>query len=113
MVMARSAFGLTDVVSVAELLPGLGSFAPIAAATLAVLAIEPVAEPITVPVTENITEPATAMSIVSLSEPVPLEGQAPFTAVHVQVTPVRVAGTTSTTLAPTASEGPALETATV
>ena len=74
-VIERSAFGFTVVVSVAELLAGLGSLAPAGAATVAVLVIEPVAEPTTVPVTENVTEPPTAMSIDSLSEPVPLAWQ--------------------------------------
>ena len=47
----RSAVGVKVSVSVAELLPGVGSVYPDGTETLAVLAIEPVAEAETVPVT--------------------------------------------------------------
>ena len=113
LVMKRSAFGFSDVTSVAELFPGLGSSAPTAAATVAVLAIVPVAEPTIVPVTVNVTLPPTVTSIAWLIAPAPLAGQLPPTAVHVHVTPESTAGTRSTRVAPVAADGPALVTTTV
>ena len=113
LVIDRSAFGFTLVTSVAELLPGFGSLVPAGAVTVAVLTIEPVAEPTTVPVTENVTVPPTAMSIGWLSDPLPLAGHDPLTAAHVHVTPVRAPGTASATVAPTTLLGPLLEIATV
>ncbi len=113
LVIDRSAFGFTVVVSVAELSPGLGSLAPTGAATVAVLVIIPVAEPTTVAVTENVTVPPTATLIDSSSEPVPLAAHDPFDAAQVHDTPVSDAGTASVSVAPTASDGPALEAVTV
>src|SRR5262245_60746452 len=105
--MNRSAFGSSDVTSVAELFPGFGSSAPTAAATVAVLAIVPVADPTIVPVTENVTVPPTATSIDWLIAPEPPAGQLPLTAAQVHVTPERTAGTRSTSVAAVAADGPA------
>src|SRR4051812_13642030 len=111
--MNRSDFGFNDVTSVVELLPEFGSLAPTAAATVAWLVMVPVAEPRIVALTEKVTVPPTATSIDSLMEPLPPAGQVPPTAAHVHVTPPRAAGITSTNVAPAASDGPALLTATV
>ena len=50
-VIERSAWELSVSVSVAELFPGVGSVTPPGAATVAVFAIEPVAEAMTTPET--------------------------------------------------------------
>ena len=56
--MIRSAVGVTEVVSVAELLAGAVSTTPLGAATVAVLAITPLAEATTVAVTVKVAAPA-------------------------------------------------------
>src|SRR5947209_3157789 len=114
--MARSATGAGVSVSVALLLPGVGSVSPLGGATVAVLTRSPVAEGRAVPRTVKTTPlPApAAMSTTALRllpEPVaPLVTEALPVVLEVQVTPVRILGRVSATLAPTASLGPALVT---
>ena len=87
----------------AELLAGLGSVAPAAGVTVAVLDSVPVAPVTIVADTVKVTEAPTGKLTTSLIAPVPLGAQAPM---HVQVTPLSPAGTLSVTVAPSASEGP-------
>ena len=95
--------------SVAELLPGVGSVTPAGAAIVAVLTRLPVADALIVPVTVNVTEPPTGRLTVALMLPLPLAGQvAPPVAVQVQVTPVRAAGIVSVTVAAVTADGPVL-----
>src|SRR5947199_394290 len=114
--MARSDTGAAVSVSVALLLAVLGSVVPAGAVTVAVLIRLPVAEDRAVPVTVKITAlpaPAAMLTVAArlLPEPLPpLVTEAVPVVLEVQVTPVRVAGMVSATLAPTTSLGPLLVT---
>ena len=109
LVIDRSAVGMSVSVSVAELLPGVGSVTPAGAATVAVLTRLPVADALIVAVTVNVAEAPTGRSTVALMLPLPLAGQvAPPVAEHVHVVPVRAAGMMSATVAAVTAEGPVL-----
>lgn len=112
LVMLRSVLGWTVEVTVAELLPLLGSVAPPGAATLAVLTIVALAPAGTFAVTVKVAVPETARFTVALMLPVPFaEPQLePLEAVQVQFTLVRILGTLSVTVAPLAGLGPSLVT---
>src|SRR5437763_126234 len=114
--MARSDTSPAVSVSVALLLPGVGSVVPAGAVTMAVLTRLAVAEDCAVPVTVKTTElpaPAGMLTVAArlLPEPLPplLTVAVPVT-LEVHVTPVRMAGMVSATLAPTALLGPLLVT---
>src|SRR5436309_3156505 len=100
-------------VSVALLLPGVESVTPAGAATLAVFAKLPVVAGSTVPLIVKVAVPVLSRSTVTLMSPVPLAGQVPLAAVHVQVAPVMLDGIVSVTVAPVTSLGPPLLTVTV
>ena len=105
--MARSAVGVNESVSAAELFPGVGSVVPLGAATVAVFVSVPVAVAEIVPDTVYVAVAPTGSVTVSLMEPVPeFPHDAPELAAHVQATPVSAAGTESVTVAPTANDGP-------
>src|ERR1700740_2640162 len=114
--MARSDTSAAVSVSVALLLVETGSVVPAGAVTVAVLTRFPVAEDLAVPDTVKTTElpaPAGMVTVPArlLPEPVaPLVTEAVPVTLETQVTPVKVAGTVSATLAPTASLGPLLVT---
>src|SRR5262245_37756959 len=109
--MARSASGVRASVSVAESLPATGSATPAGAATVAVLDKLPMAEAAIVPVSAYVSTPPGARSTECRMLPEPLAGQLePALAEHVQVTPERIPGTLSVTLAAGAVLGPALVT---
>lgn len=96
-------------VSVAMLLPGVGSVTPPPVATLAVLLKVPVAEAEIAAVTVYVTEPPAGRLTVSLMLPEPIAVQVPPpapTQVHVAV---KTAGKVSATVEPGASLGPAFE----
>src|SRR5262249_20304714 len=101
------------VVSVALLLAGTRSVVPACGGTVAVLLSAPVAVAATVPVVVKVADvPAGRLTVVAML-PVPLVAPqlAPVPAgVHVQVTPVSVAGKVSLTAAPVTALGPALAT---
>src|SRR5438132_269373 len=116
LVMARSATSEAVSVSVALLLLVLGSVVPGAGLTVAVLTRLPVAEDRAVPLILKTTElPAPAgmltMALRLLPEPLPpLLTEALPVVLDVHVTPVRVTGMLSATVAPMASLGPLLVT---
>ena len=106
-VIDRSALGVRVSVSVALLLPGVGSVVPDGTATVAVLLSEPVADALTVALTVYVAVPLANRFTVSLMLPLPDALQLePEDAVHVQVTLVRLAGIVSLTVAPVTSLGP-------
>ncbi len=108
-VIARSASGVSVSVSVALLLPGVGSVTPPGTVMVAVFTREPVAVADTVPVTVKVAVPPTGRSTSAEMFPVPLAGQlAPPAVAQVHVTPVSSAGKASATVAPTTALGPAL-----
>ena len=114
MVTLRSASGFSVSVSVAALLVETGSMTPDGGVTLAVLASVPVAAGLTSPSSTNVADPPARRFTEALIGPEPDAGQEePGVAVHVQDTPVIVAGGTSLTVAPVTAAGPALETAIV
>lgn len=97
-------------VSVALLLPGVGSVTPPPVATVAVFDSVPVAALDKVPVAVKVTEPPAGKLTVALMLPDPFAGQVPPPApTQVQVTPVMVAGKVSATVEPGASLGPTLD----
>src|SRR6185436_2247721 len=107
--MARSACAPNVSVSVAELLPGVGSVTPPGAATVAVLERVPVADGEIVQLAVKVTLPPAGRFTVSprLPEPDAVHVPPPApTQVHVQV---RDAGKVSATVAPGALLGPGLE----
>src|SRR5437660_12471687 len=114
--MARSDTGAAVSVSVELLLAVLESVVPLGAVTVAVFTRLPVAEDRAVPVTVKTTElpdPAAMLTVALrvLPEPVaPLVTAALPVVLEVHVTPVRVAGMVSDTMAPIASVGPLLVT---
>jgi hypothetical protein len=96
-------------VSVAELLPGMGSRTPLGALTVAVLESDPVAPAETVALAVYVTEPPTGRFTVSAMLPDPLAVQVPPPApTHVQVA-VSAAGNVSLTVAPETLLGPAFD----
>src|SRR5436305_1126814 len=111
--MARSALAASVSLSVAELLPGVGSVTPAGAVTVAVLDSVPLAAVERVPVAGQVTLPPLGRFTVSLTFPEPEAVQVPPpapTQVQVQVSD---AGKVSATVAPVASLGPALLAVTV
>ena len=110
LVIATSARRVITVVSVAELLAGVGSVAPPGRATAAVLLSVPVAVETTVALTEKVAVPPESRLIEAEMLPDPEAGQLePAVAVHVQVAPDRLAGNVSVTVALVIAEGPALD----
>lgn len=108
-VIDRSAVGTKVSVSVAALLPGVGSVTPPGAATVAVFDRDPVAVDITDAVNVYVAVPLGSRVMVSLMLPVPENPQLePAEAVQVQVAPVSVDGNVSVTVAPVAVDGPVL-----
>ncbi len=96
-------------VSVAELLPGLGSVTPAGAVIVAVLTSVPVAAADTVPLSVNVALPPTGRLTLALMLPEPAAGQVPPPApTHVHAAPRIVAGTVSATVAPVTPLGPLL-----
>jgi hypothetical protein len=105
------AWRLIVVVSVAELLPGVGSVAPPGRATLAVLESVPVDVGTTVALTVNVAVPPDRTLMLAEMLPDPDAGHDdPADAVHVHVTPVSDAGIVSVTVAPVIADGPAFDT---
>ena len=99
------------VVSVAELLAGVGSVAPPGNATVAVFDSVPVAVETTVVETVNVTLPVARTLTDAEMFPDPEAGQLePAVAEHVHVAPVSVAGIVSVTVAPLIADGPAFDT---
>ena len=110
LVTATSARRLIVVVSVAELLAGVGSVEPPGRATDAVFDRVPVADEMTVALTVKATDPAASTLTEAEMLPDPDAGQLePTEAVHVHVTPDNVAGIVSVTVAPVIADGPAFE----
>src|SRR3989442_1024282 len=114
--MARSDTSDAVSVSVELLLLLVGSVVPAGAVTVAVLTRLAVAEDLAVPVTVKTTAlptPAAMFTVAArlLPEPLPpLLTEAAPVVEEVQVTPVRMAGMESATLAPTTLLGPLLVT---
>src|SRR5262245_10284014 len=110
--MARSARGVSVLVSVALLLAGLGSNTPAGGLTVAVLVNEPVATGLIWTVKVKVTLAPTGRSTVVARAPVPALGPLtlppPLLAVVVQAAAVTPAGRLSSTLAPVTATGPAL-----
>src|SRR4051812_5919946 len=109
--IARSACGAIVSVSVAELLPVLGSVVPAGGVTVAVFVSVPVAAGLSVPVTTMRTPlPACRFTVRLMLLPVPLGvpqlAFAPLTLAQVQVTLVSAAGTVSVIATPVTSLGP-------
>jgi hypothetical protein len=96
--------------SVAELLPGVGSVTEAGTATDAVLASVPVAVAEIVAVSVKVAVPPGARLTVALMLPLPDAGQdEPAEAVHVHVALERLAGRVSVTVPPVTVDGPAFE----
>ena len=110
LVIPRSACGVRVSVSVAVLLPGVGSVVPPGGVTVAVLASVPVADAATLAVSVNVAVPAGARLTVALMLPEPLAGQVEPVpaATHVHVAPLNAAGNVSVTVAPVTNDGPPL-----
>jgi hypothetical protein len=121
--IARSADGAIVVLTVEALFAAVESVVPAGAPTVAVFAIAPVV--VAVPVTVIVTElPAPALSCTAVSEialpapeapvpPEPVLQSAVPAATHVNVTPVRFAGTGSATVTPVTLDRPAFGLVTV
>src|SRR3954451_2842113 len=106
--MERSALAPRVSLSVAELLPGVGSVTPAGAATVAVLVSVPVAAAEMVQLAVEVALPPLGRLAVSLMFPEPEAVQVPPPApTHVQVQ-VSEAGKVSATVVPVALLGPAL-----
>jgi hypothetical protein len=101
---------MTRVVSIALLLTSLASTTVLGAVTIAVLVIVPLAEALTVALTVNVTLPPTGRLTPMLMSPTPFGAPhvPPFIPTQVQVTPVRLAGNVSITVAPVTGFGPLL-----
>ncbi len=112
LLITRSKTAMKASVSTATSLVVSGSIVPLGALTDAVLTMAAFAESATVATTVYVTVPPTATSAVVEIEPVPDESThaEPVAAAHVHDTFVRPAGTASAIAAPSAVEGPALET---
>ena len=100
-------------VSVALLLPGVGSVTPLD--TVAVLTNDPVADALIVQVAVNVALPPLGrFTALVLIFPLPLAGHVPLPApAHVQLQPVTSAGNVSATVAPVTLLGPTLDAAIV
>jgi hypothetical protein len=111
LVIDRSAVGFSVSVSVAELLPAVGSVTPAGAEIDAVLERLPVAVGDTVAKMVNVALAPTGRSTVvpMLPLPLPAAHDAPPAGTHVHVTPVRLAGIVSVTGAATTADGPEFE----
>src|SRR5439155_1312528 len=108
LVIERSALAPSASLSVAELLPGVGSVTPAGAATVAVLLSVPVADAEIVQLDVYVVLPPLGKFTVSLMLPEPDAVHVPPPApTHVQVQ-VSDAGKVSATVAPVALLGPAL-----
>ena len=108
-VIARSADAAKVSLSVAELLPGVGSVTPAGAVTVAVLLSVPVAPALIVQLAVKVTLPPLGRLTVSLMLPDPEAVQVPPPApAHVHVH-VRDAGNVSATVLPVALLGPAFD----
>src|SRR5262245_45110954 len=106
--MARSASGVSVSLSVALSFEPSGSIVPIGAATVAVLSRVPVALGSMVPVAVYVAVPVASRSTLSLMSPLALAEQVdPAEATHVHVTPLRIAGNVSVTVAAATGSGPA------
>ena len=109
-VIDMSTCGVNGSLSVAVLLPGVGSVTAGGTAIVAVLVRVPVAVEATVPPIVYVTDAATGRFTVSLMEPLPVAAHVPPpVAVHVQVGVSSEAGVVSATVAPTTADGPAFE----
>src|SRR5262249_51045770 len=112
LVMARSAWGVSVSLSVALLLPGLGSVTPGGGATVAVLSRLPVAAGSIWTVKVKLTVAPTGRPAVAASAPLPPPGPRtaapPVALANAQLPPVAPAGSRSDTLAPLTALGPAL-----
>src|SRR5438445_715933 len=107
--MARSATRLTVSVSVALLLPGVGSVTPIGAAMVAVLALGPLALSPTRRSSVLVAVPPLTRLTEAERLPLPLAGQLdPAEAAQVQAPTVRLAGAVSVTVAALTALGPLL-----
>ncbi len=114
MVIDKSADGAAVSVSVAELLPGVGSVVPLGTLTVAVFTKLPVRLEGTDTVIVYVIEPPEGMLTVWLMLPVPLaEPVAPPAKTADQLVIVVPAGALSATVAPTTLLGPALLATTV
>jgi len=110
LVIDKSAVGTSVSVSVAVLLPGVGSVVPPGRATLAVFANDPVAPAEIVPVSVNVAVPLDSNVTVALIDPEPAAvHDEPGDAAHVHVTAESVPGVVSVTVAPVTTDGPELE----
>lgn len=113
LVMVRSAVGVSESVSLAELFPGFGSTVPFGTTTDAALVTVPVAVLETFTVSLNVAEPPTARLtalLLMLTTPLDSLQLEPEEAVHVHETIVSGAGKISLTVAPVTALGPALVT---
>jgi hypothetical protein len=109
LVIDRSALAFNVSVSVALLLPGVGSVTPAGAVTVAVFDSEPVALGLMFAMTVYVTLPPTGRLTVALMLPEPLAVHVPPPApTHVHESLVIAAGNVSATVAPVALLGPAL-----
>jgi len=110
LVIDTSARRVIVVVSVAELFAGVGSVDPTGKATVAVFDNVPVAVESTVALTVKVTEPPDKTLTEAEMLPEPDAGQLePADAAQVHVTPERLAGMVSVTVALVIAEGPAFE----
>src|SRR5262245_19879211 len=112
LVIARSAWDVRVLLSVAVLFVPLGSVTPAGGATVAVLVNEPVAEGSIATVKVKVTVALTGRSTVVARAPTPLVGPVtvppPLLALAVHVAAVTPAGSGSDTLAPVTALGPLL-----
>ena len=108
LVICRSASGFGVSVSVAELLPGVGSVTPGGVAMATVFVRLPVAPESTVPVSVNVMFAPLARFTRALMLPLPFGPADPLPYREVHVAPVMFAGTASVTLAPMTLVGPTL-----
>src|SRR6476469_2627038 len=108
--MDRSARGVRLSVSMAVLLPGVGSVTPAGGLTVAVLARLPVAEGSIWTVKVKVTVALTGRLTVVARAPVPLAGPLtvppPLLAANAQVAAMTPAGSESDTVAPVTALGP-------
>lgn len=101
-------------VSLAELLPGVGSVVPAGTVMVAVFVSEPVSVASSVAVIVKVAVPPTRSDTGVLMFPVPDAAHVePDDAVQVHVAPVSEIGRVSATVALTTVEGPALDATTV
>ena len=109
-VIERSAVGVVASVSLAELLPGVGSVVPAGTATVAVLTSMPVAAADSVAVSVYVTLAPAGRLTVSAMLPLPDAVHVPPPApTQVHVAPVSAAGSVSITVAPLTALGPAFD----